>query len=117
MSDQLLDSLKPQTGSKTSSFKIAVISALTPVLVLVVVLLGLRYTQDAGVREILLSVLRTVVLPAVVTAGAVGWKYIDRRGDVSVAKVEALATIEAEKATTSLDDKTKVDRGSTQTEE
>lgn len=94
--------LVPKPGIETSSFKIALISVLMPVLALVIVIVALVFVKNDKVRDVLISALQTVVLPAVLAAGAIGWKYIDRRGDVSVAKVEALATIEVEKVSANL---------------
>ena len=83
----------PKPGVETSSFKIAVISAIAPVALLLVIVLGLIFIKDEAVRSILIDALKYMVSAGILAGGAVGWKYVEKRGDVSVAKVNALGSL------------------------
>jgi len=81
----------PKEGTATSSFKVVIVSALAPVALLLALIIGLALIDDPAVRSILIDALRYLVMTGIIAGGAIGWKYVDKRGDVSVAKVEALA--------------------------
>jgi hypothetical protein len=100
-------------GTQTSSFKIALVTALAPALLFVVIIVGLIYVDDLEVRAILIDALRYVVTPGIIVGGAVNWKFVDRRGDVSVAKVVAQQAIKSllVKAATSDTDQQRGDNG------
>ena len=83
----------PKAGVETSSFKIAIISALAPVALLLVIVVGLIFVDDPQARGILIDGLRYLVTAGIIGGAAVGWKYVDKRGDVSVEKVRALSSL------------------------
>ena len=83
----------PKPGVETSSFKVAIISALAPVALLLVIVLGLIFVEDPVVRPILIDALKYLVSAGIIGGAAVGWKYVDKRGDVSVAKVQAIGQL------------------------
>lgn len=87
--------LLPKPGAETSSFKVAVASALAPLVALFGILVTLGFTGDPDLRALLLDTLRFVVLPGIFAGGAVGWQYVKQRGAVSVAKLETYRAINA----------------------
>lgn len=86
-------SLVTKDGRQTSSYVIAIISALTPVMLLIICILGLVYVSDPKAQQAFLYLLVAVVVPGIAAGGAVGWKFISARGDVAVAKTQALGQV------------------------
>jgi len=90
----------PKPGESTSSFKLAAISALSPVVLAVVLILAAAFTPHAEVRSELVGLLKYLVTAGIVGGAAVGVQYVNARGKLSVAKMEAYSAINAAPQTT-----------------
>jgi hypothetical protein len=80
MSDEAKD------GTQTSSFKVLVYAGSSTIVLLIVLLLGIAFINEPRVKDALVVALIATVSPGILGTVMMGWKYIDRRGDVSVAK-------------------------------
>lgn len=83
-------------GKETSSYMVAIVASVAPVAMLFVIVLGLIFVREPEVRAALIQALLYIVLPGIAVSGGAAWKFIDRRGDVSVAKVQASADVMVE---------------------
>lgn len=86
-------SLVPKDGKETSSYIVAVVSAIAPLVMLLAVIMGLIFVKEQEVRNALIQILIYAVLPGIATGGVINWKYVSARGDVAVAKAKGLADV------------------------
>lgn len=96
---QVHESLIPKEGSETSSYKLAKFSALIPIGLLALIIIGLKVTSDVEVRAVLIQMLVYVVAPSILGSAVVGVQYITKRGNLAVAKAQALGQIIAARET------------------
>lgn len=87
--------LLPRKGSATSSFKLAAISALSPVALAVALILAAAFTPHAEVRSELVGLLRYLVSAGIIGGAAIGMQYVHARGKVSVAKLDTYKAMHA----------------------
>jgi hypothetical protein len=89
------ENLLPKTGTDTSSYKLAIISAVSPVALVVVLILAVAFTPHAEVREELVGLLKYLVTAGIAGGALVGAQYVRARGNVSVAKLDTYKAINA----------------------
>jgi hypothetical protein len=89
------ETLLPKDGAETSSYRLAVYSALGTVALGVVLILGASFSPYQEMREVLAGLLKLYVIPAVIGNAAIFMQYINGRSKISVAKTEAYSVINA----------------------
>jgi hypothetical protein len=85
-------SLIPKEGKETSSYRLALVSALAPVALLLVIIIGLAVVSNPKAQDALTWAL-LAVLASVLGGTAIGVQYVAKRGNVAVAKTQALGQI------------------------
>lgn len=94
------ENLLPKAGEQTSSFKVATLSALAPVALGLVLIIGAAFTPYPEVRDELLGLLKYLVGIGILGGAGIGMQYVSQRGKVSVAKLDAYKAINAAPQTT-----------------
>jgi hypothetical protein len=91
---------EPKEGTKTSSWLVVLFMIGAPVVLLIALIIGVNVTTEPRVKDALVQAILYVVGPSVIGTALAAWKYIDRRGDVSVAKVAASVGTQPASSTT-----------------
>jgi hypothetical protein len=89
------EKLLPKDGAETSSYRLAVYSALGTVALGLVLIICAAFSPYPEMRESLTDILKFGVIPAAVGNAGVIMQYISGRSKVSVAKLETFSAINA----------------------
>lgn len=89
------ENLLPKSGESTSSYKLAALSAIAPIALGLVLVIGAAFTPYPEVRDELMGLLKYLVGAGILGGAGIGIQYVRSRGSVSVAKLDAYKAINA----------------------